>query len=298
MLPWQANALMAGGQTLGLAVMGTVSGALLPAVGLGTTSLVCALGVLPALLLILGVLERPGERYLPECAARCLPGGNAPIPELAPLPVEASLKDKAADVVRGLLNPSIIFLLIAVLLGASTNGIGEVVWAAVALERGISAKTFALVRAATALVAALAGMAVSPYFDAIGTRPMFIGGLVGFVVTYSAVAVLGDTLPLTGTQLMAGVCFAGFAGQFLFIAFIAKAMALCADSLAAATQFAAIMAVNNLSGTIGAAIVTLKLFDKPIGHFPLMAGMAALAIIPISLVPDKIDGKKKPTDMH
>jgi hypothetical protein len=75
---------MAGGQTLGIAVMGILGGALLGSVGLPGTATFGALCVLPAMLLTFSVTERPGDKRLPDC----IPGATKD-EDLPPLPQEA-----------------------------------------------------------------------------------------------------------------------------------------------------------------------------------------------------------------
>lgn len=149
----RANSFMAAAQTLGSATMGALSGQLLPTIGLSGAAMLCALLVTPVLVLVVCVLERPGERRVPDsqCTEHCTvrpeatgPTGGDAVDRSAHAK-EAPLLDKAVSFARGLLlsRASLLIMLQAVATGIG-GGIQGIVTPKLALEKGLSAKEFSL----------------------------------------------------------------------------------------------------------------------------------------------------------
>ena len=281
-----ANALMGAGQTIGGSVLGVICGAMLPSVGLAPAAFTCACIVVPVFMLILCTLERPGERRLPH--SDCVTAFGVPPPETGvtgpPLAKRAedhaSLMDKACSVVRGLaLDPAAILVLLAYFAAGIAAGVGQIMWPKVGLNHGISSSYYATLESATEFCAALLSLAAGYAIDRFGPTPIFFACMVLGGLPLIAVAVLEEAATLTQSTYIACKVLSVLASQMRFVTFIAYCMTLCSSSLAAATQFAAMMAISNFSRTAGDALVAAGLLQTPASYFLMMAELLALAAL-------------------
>ena len=273
-----ANAFMSTSQTAGATVLGVLSGALLPSIGLSGAASVAAAFILPALLNIFFSLERPGQRHVPHCSCT----GDEQVTQSASWspPPEATLSSKAISFVRGLLlNSTSLLILTANITSTVASGIGSVMWPKVGLDHGVSAPAYATIVSVADGLAALVGLACGGLIDRYGAAPLYLISTGLNIAPFATVAYLEQTSGLTANAFVALRVCTSLVSQVRFVSYLAFCMRICGPSLAAATQFAAMMALSNLGGTIGDTLVAVGSCNSPASYFTLCAEAASLSTV-------------------
>lgn len=286
----RANAFMASAQRLGSSAMGALSAFLLPTVGLSGASFVCAMLVLPALSLIACVLERPGERIMPEsqCTKTDVTGPTGEEPSERP---EPHLLTKVASFASGLLlsRASLIILLMKFTEGVG-GGIQNIVSSKLALTKGLDAMQLSLFHSTLSLFTGILGVLVGPLVDRFGAKRLLIISLAGAALESWSIHFYGGE-GMSGRTLLTIQAVESPFGQMHFIVYLTLCMQV-SKSLAAATQFAAMMAVSNLSGTVGDALVATGIVHAPLEWYGISATLKTASLAIALFIPRDVSSSK------
>ena len=243
----RANGWMFGGQAVGIALGGAISGTLIAYSGLAAACLALAAIAGAILLLVIAVRERPGERLLPW-------SGGAASQRNLDLHVGAFL-----PIVRNLFaemfTRETVKLSLALALGAMAVGIFIALAPSFATEMlGRHKETYRGRGSQASQIAGIAGvLAFGPVTMKIGARRMYIVACCGFLTLAAVLLALHESW--SRPELLVAVLF-GFFGLVTLrgVAFASLAMRLCQPAIAA-TQFAVFMAISNLGKSAGSASI-------------------------------------------
>lgn len=280
----RASAVMGAGTMLGATLIGAIGGRLLPVAGLGVIALINAAMLLPVLALNVVSREQSTDRLLPVCEGSQVGSLHA---GHGSRPVEASLGAKAYSVLRGLLlDPSTLLLVLAHDFTAQpARSFGDVVFAETALRRGMSSSYYAELVSTLSLVSLAVGIAGGFIIDRVGGPVLILVSASLEAAVVAAMYLFDDT---GGPTLIGGCCaeatFAMLRATVLtsshmrFVAYLAYSMNLCEGSLAAATQYAVLMALSNVGLAIGSALLGAGLFHTPHTRFGLMLCLYLISV--------------------
>jgi Zn-finger nucleic acid-binding protein/predicted MFS family arabinose efflux permease len=237
------NAFMSFGKAIGWSVTAAVSGVLLTTWGLQATAIVAAVVSAAALLAVIVVLEREGERTLPWTA-----GKAAIVPR-----AESSF----VAVFRGLnkviwLRSSLIVMAIMFFDGL-IYGYGQALMPIAAVNLfGYTTAEWSQLVAVMGLFGAVIALGVGPAIDRAGAKRMLI-----FTVALVGIHafVLAQTQHLWQDTLYVRVMLSIYVMMLpiVMVSTIALAMAICSSTISA-TQFAIYMSVANLGHALGSKV--------------------------------------------
>lgn len=130
----------------------------------------------------------------------------------------------------------------------------------------------------------LGALALGPIVDRYGAKRLLVLAVLAGAIEAWALHINGAAM---STRALLGVLAAAAPFyQLHFVVYLTISMSAC-KSLAAATQFAAMMAVSNLSGIIGDALVATSLVETPVEWFGIAATLRTIALpIAMCIPPD------------
>ena len=237
------NGFMSFGKAIGWSSTAAVTGVLLTTVGLATTAMVAAAISAAALLVILSIRERRGERVLPWTS------GDA---------VSVARDNPSFGVVMGAVNKVLwkrasVIVMAIMFFDGLVYGYGQALmpFAAVNLFGYTSAQWSQLV-AMMGLVGAVMALLLGPLIDRAGAKGML-------VITITLVGIHAFTLSQTQhlwentVYVRTMLSFYVMMNPIVMVASLALAMAICSSSVSA-TQFAIYMSMANLGHTIGSKV--------------------------------------------
>jgi PAT family beta-lactamase induction signal transducer AmpG len=266
-----ANGLMWGGKTLGIAGSSIVCGALIAGWGFQAAVLAPAASIFLILLLPLLLRERAGERLLPWTA------GDADARTLAP-PGLGRLVLTLAGV---MLRPANIFLALGIFTAFAAYGLKTALVPVFAVQDlGWDQQQFTRLAGGADIAGGLFGIAASGWIaDRLGHGRAVTVSLLLLAALH---AVMALAAPLWPHPLVFGAYFVAHALLFvlLSVSVYARAMAAC-DTLVAATQFSAFMAMLNLGTSFGAQ--QLGLVQGSFGSGGVFAAASGLCLLGILL---------------
>jgi PAT family beta-lactamase induction signal transducer AmpG len=281
------NAFMSFGKAIGWSVTAAVSGVLLTTWGLQATAIVAAVVSAAALLAVIVVLEREGERTLPWTA-----GKAAIVPR-----AETSF----VAVFRGLnkvlwLRSSLIVMAIMFFDGL-IYGYGQALMPIAAVNLfGYTTAEWSQLVAVMGLFGAVIALGVGPAIDRAGAKRMLI-------ITVALVGihafVLAQTQHLWQDTLYVRVMLSIYVMMLpiVMVSTIALAMAICSSTISA-TQFAIYMSVANLGHALGSKVYGM-VADKSsyVQSYTMLSVLVAAMIVVLLFhhhrVPDDEDGSSK-----
>ena len=283
------NAFMSFGKAIGWSVTAAVSGVLLTTWGLQATAIVAAVVSAAALLAVIFVLEREGERTLPWTA-----GKAAIVPR-----AETSF----TAVFRGLnkviwLRSSLIVMAIMFFDGL-IYGYGQALMPIAAVNLfGYTTAEWSQLVAVMGLFGAVIALGVGPAIDRAGAKRMLI-------VTVSLVGihalVLAQTQHLWQDTLYVRVMLSIYVMMLpiVMVSTIALAMAICSSTISA-TQFAIYMSVANLGHALGSKVYGM-VADKSsyVQSYTMLSVLVAAMVVVLlfhrhRIEDDEKSGGKKP----
>jgi PAT family beta-lactamase induction signal transducer AmpG len=237
------NGFMSFGKAMGWASTAAVSGVLLSTWGLAATGMLAASISALALVVILVIRERRGERVLPWTA-----GQAAAVTRDNP-----SFRLVISAVNKVLWNRTSVIVMAIMFFDGLVFGYGQALmpFAAVNLF-GYTAAQWSQLVAMMGLVGAVAALALGPLIDRVGAKGML-------VVTVTLVGLhaftLSQTQHLWENTLYVRIMLSFYVmmNPLVMVASLALAMAICASNVSA-TQFAIYMSVANLGHTVGSKV--------------------------------------------
>ena len=281
------NAFMSFGKAIGWSVTAAVSGVLLTTWGLQATAIVAAVVSAAALLAVIVVLEREGERTLPWTA-----GKAAIVPRAA---------TSFVAVFRGLnkvlwLRSSLIVMAIMFFDGL-IYGYGQALMPIAAVNLfGYTTAEWSQLVAVMGLFGAVIALGVGPAIDRAGAKRMLI-------ITVALVGihafVLAQTQHLWQDTLYVRVMLSIYVMMLpiVMVSTIALAMAICSSTISA-TQFAIYMSVANLGHALGSKVYGM-VADKSsyVQSYTMLSVLVAAMIVVLLFhhhrIPDDEDGSSK-----
>jgi PAT family beta-lactamase induction signal transducer AmpG len=238
----QANGVMWGGKTLGIAGSTIVCGALIADYGFAAAVLAPAATIAIILILPLVLRERPGERLLPWTAGQST-ASAAGVPRLLRI---------VADLVRAMVGGRNPWLAAGIFTGFAAYGIKTAFVPVLAVQvLGWEQQAFTRLAAGADLAGGIFGILLSGWIaDRIGHGRSSIMALLLLAGLHGGMALLQ---PLWQQPWLFGTYFSLHALLFvlLSVSVYASAMGHCRPMIAA-TQFSAFMAVLNLGTSLGA----------------------------------------------
>ena len=232
----RANGFMFGGQYVGISLGASGGGYALLHMGLQGAGLLSALLMILVLLFPIVLLERSGERRFPwsRGAASARSG------------LITSTGELVKKTITALFVPASIILLLAQMGGRLAEGIIISHLPIYTVQTmGLDNTTYNDFSTIGGVMAAVLGVAISPWFDKIGSHRGFWFTCVGFVVITLLMPFTLDTWPMTT------IAAHWVSIHLLGITLIATMMRFCHPAVAA-TQFAIYMAMANLNYSLGA----------------------------------------------
>jgi PAT family beta-lactamase induction signal transducer AmpG len=237
------NAFMSFGKAIGWSVTAAVSGVLLTTLGLQATAIVAASVSGAALLAVIFVLEREGERTLPWTA------GNAAIVPRAETSFVAVFRslNKVIWIRSSLIVMAIMFF------DGLIYGYGQALMPIAAVNLfGYTTAEWSQLVAVMGLFGAVIALGIGPAIDRAGAKRMLI-----FTVALVGIHafVLAQTQHLWQDTLYVRVMLSIYVMMLpiVMVSVIALAMAICSSTISA-TQFAIYMSVANLGHAIGSKV--------------------------------------------
>ena len=230
-----ANAFMFGGQYLGRGIGASGGGYALTYLGLAEAGFFAAAYMLIVLSFPLMFLERPGEKRLPWSHGRATQRALKKLNSLALIKKTGSM----------LILPASVLLILNQFTGAAAIGICVALLPVYTVkELAIANTDFNDFNAIGALIGAVFGVLIAPFFDRISAYR-------AHWYTSAFLVVVVAALPLTVSDYpLASIVALTVASQLTVITVIATMMKFCHPTVAA-TQFAIYMALGNLSTSIG-----------------------------------------------
>ncbi len=237
------NGFMSFGKAIGWSSTAAVSGVLLTTYGLGPTAVLAAVVSVAALLVIIAIRERDGERILPWSD-----GEAANVSRVA-----ESFRLVMSEVNKVLWTRTSLTVMAIMLFDGLVYGYGQALMPIAAVKLfGYSAAQWSQLVAMMGLVGAVVALGLGPLIDRIGAKGtlIFTIALVGIhAFTLAQTQHLWENTLYVRSMLSIYVMMLPIA----MVSTLALAMAIC-DSKVSATQFAIYMSVANLGHTIGSKI--------------------------------------------
>ncbi|HSM30372.1 MAG TPA: MFS transporter, partial [Woeseiaceae bacterium] len=237
------NAFMSFGKTIGWAATAAVTGVLLTNFGLATTALVAAAVAALALLVMLFVLEREGERALPWTE------GAAATVHRADTSFRAVFKElnKVLWVRTSLIVMAIMFF------DGLVYGYGQALMPIAAVKLfGYTTSQWSQLVATMGLLGAVVALSIGPAIDRMGAKRMM---LLAVSLLCIHAFLIAQTQHLWQNSLYVRAMLSVWVMMLpvLMVSALALAMAIC-KSVNSATQFAIYMSVANLGHSAGSKI--------------------------------------------
>ena len=237
------NAFMSFGKAIGWSVTAAVSGVLLTTVGLKVTAVLAASVAALALLVIVFVLEREGERTLPWT-----PGKAAVVPR-----AETSFVAVFRSINKVIWIRSSLIVMAIMFFDGLIYGYGQALMPIAAVNLfGYTTAEWSQLVAVMGLFGAVIALGIGPAIDRAGAKRMLI-----FTVSLVGIHafVLAQTQHLWEDTLYVRVMLSIYVMMLpiVMVATIALAMAICASTISA-TQFAIYMSVANIGHAIGSKV--------------------------------------------
>lgn len=237
------NAFMSFGKAIGWAVTAAISGVLLTTWGLPATAVLAAGVSGAALLVMLVVLERKGERALPWSS------GDAATVHRA----GTSFRDVFRAVNKVLWVRSSLIVMAIMFFDGLIYGYGQALMPIAAVNLfGYTTAQWSQLVAMMGLIGAVVALGLGPIIDKAGAKRMLITTIT--LVGIHAL-VLAQTQHLwedtTYVRIMLSIYV--MMGPIVMVSTIALAMAICSSSISA-TQFAVYMSVANLGHALGSKV--------------------------------------------
>ena len=282
----RTNAAMTAGWTVGDAMMGSLSGALLPMIHLSGVATFCALLVLPSLVLMICVIERPSE---PENSS----SNGASSSSSSSHAEDAPLLTRLTSLLYGLLfNKASVLVLVSMIFAQTAYGASGTVNSRLLLTKGLSSGETSTFYSIASIVCGAFGVLIWPLVDRYGARRFFAFTIGIQALSYVAIYSYGSAM--TATHIIVLDLIKWLTQTANWVAFATFCMRL-STSLAVATQYAALMAVRNSCTIMGDALVATGLVATPVGWFGVFAALSSIGCVVAIAIPDiGDDGKPKP----
>ncbi len=278
----RANGFMFGGQSVGVAAGGAVSGIIIVDHGLREAMLVVAAFVACVLVLIIIFRERPGEKIFPwsngETAER---NKSIQVEGWAPL-----IKGIAKAMFRV---PSLIFCAMSFSTGIFF-GIYLAMMPLIATNvANWQSDEYSSLAGTASVVSGVIGFALlGPYIDRVGWKKAAVQGLIAMAILVGAMVAIQQQWSNSNIIIAFMMSFV-ILNTFVFIMSGAAAMSFCSLKVAA-TQFTLYMALGNLGISLGGA--SLSILDELGGYRAMMIGIVTICLFSALLV--KFIGKENP----
>ena len=261
----RANAFMGFGQMAASSAFGALCGTLLTIGGISAGALACAITVALILVLAAIVRERPGERLVPWSKGEAAPrAGEQP-----------RFFANTVNVLRVFFLPMSLIAIAVEFVSRLRDGMALVLFPVFATqELALTTEQFTWFHGVVAFSAAAFVVLLGPFIDRFGAKRFLGIALIGSALCHLA---MGALPAIWGNQTFLAVlyCLSALLTQMVFVAVIALFMNLC-WSRVAATQFAAYMALANLSRSLGAWL--LGAMDGYLDHAEQFLTMGALLL--------------------
>ncbi len=264
------NAFMSFGKAVGWSVTAAVSGVLLTTLGMKATAILAAAVAGIALLAIIFVLEREGERMLPWTRGKAATVHRADISFRAVFGgVNKVLWLRGSVIVMGIM-----------FLDGLIYGYGQALMPIAAVKLfGYTTAQWSQLVAMMGLIGAVVALSVGPLIDRLGAKRMLfvataLVGVHAFLLAQTQ-HLWADT---TYVRVMLSIWVAML--PVVMVSVIALAMAICSSTLSA-TQFAIYMSVANLGSAAGAKIYGLAADQSTYSQSYTLLGVLAVVLIVI-----------------
>ena len=263
----RANAFMGWGQMAASSAYGALCGTLLTVAGIASGAVACAATVALIFVLAVVVRERPGERLLPWSSGTTAPRGFE----------QPRFFANIRDVLRVFVLPMSLIAISVEVLSRLRDGMALVLFPIFATQHlGLTTEQYTWFHGVAALAAGTLVVFLGPLIDRFGAKRFLVWALIGSAACH---LLMGALPSMWGSAMLLGAlyCASALFTQMVFVAVIALFMYMCWNRVAA-TQFAAYMALANLSRSVGAG-----LFGAIDGHlgfaedFLLMGGLLLAA---------------------
>jgi PAT family beta-lactamase induction signal transducer AmpG len=263
------NGFMSFGKAIGWSVTAAVSGVMLTTLGLTATALLASGVSALALLVILAIREREGERILPWTA-----GTAADVTRVAP-----SFRVVMGDVNKVLWGRTSMLVMGVMFFDGLVYGYGQALMPFAAVNVfGYTTAQWSQLVAAMGLVGAVAALALGPLIDRAGAKVM-LGVTIALVGIHALT--LAQTQHLWENTAYVRVMLSIYVmmNPIVMVASLALAMAICASNVSA-TQFAIYMSMANIGHTIGSKLYGMIAEQTTyVQSYTLMSVLVALMIV-------------------
>ena len=222
---------------------GALCGTLLTVAGIAAGAVACAATVALILVLATVVRERPGERLLPWSRGIAAPRGAE----------QPRFFANIRDVLRVLVLPMSLIAISVEVLSRLRDGMALVLFPIFATQHlGLTTEQYTWFHAVASFSAGTLVVFLGPFIDRFGAKRFLAWALVGSALCHLLMGALPSVWG-SATLLGALYCASALFTQMVFVAVIALFMYMCWNRVAA-TQFAAYMALANLSRSLGAGL--------------------------------------------
>lgn len=234
------NGFMSFGKAIGWSITAAVSGVMLTTWGLPLTARLAAVVSAAALLVILSMRERSGERLLPWT-----PGAAAAVTR-----ANTSFRAVMSEVNKVLWNRTSLIVMAVMFFDGLIYGYGQALMPIAAVNLfGYTAAHWSQLVAVMGLAGAFVALGLGPLIDRVGAKGMLIFtiALVGIhAFTLSQTQHLWENTAYVRIMLSIYVMML----PIVMVSTLALAMAICSSNTSA-TQFAIYMSIANLGHTVG-----------------------------------------------
>ncbi len=262
------NAFMSFGKAIGWASTAAISGVLLTTVGLKATAIIAAAVAAFALMTMVIVLEREGERTLPWSQ------GNAASVQRA----NTSFRTVFSDINKVLWVRTSLIVMAIMFLDGLVYGYGQALMPIAAVNLfGYTTPQWSQLVAVMGLIGAVVALALGPAIDNMGAKRMLLLavallGLHAFLIAETQH--LWQNTVYVRTMLSIWVMML----PIVMVASIALAMAIC-KSINSATQFAIYMSLANLGHAAGS-----KIYGTYAEHSTYVQSYTLLSILVVVMI--------------
>ncbi len=263
------NAFMSFGKAIGWAVTAAISGVLLTTLGLKATAIIAAVVAAIALMSIVVVLEREGERTLPWSE-----GKAASVQRANP-----SFRAVFSDINKVLWARTSLIVMAIMFLDGLVYGYGQALMPIAAVNLfGYTTPQWSQLVAIMGLIGAVVALALGPGIDKMGAKRML---LLAVALLGLHAFLLAQTQHLWQNTLYVRTMLSIWIMMLpvVMVASIALAMAIC-KSINSATQFAIYMSLANLGHAAGSKIYgTFAEQATYVQSYTLLSGLVVAMIV-------------------